>query len=224
MKVYPRHQRQILPLSHVLRAAAAVAHASTLRNTPAAATVDPDEVRRSSEGTKLLQNRRLQSANLRPQPPPASSFRELNQQLDSARKRNRALVKRLHAAVGFQTRSGESRKERNKKSPGGFGVEHPPRLRRTLALADVSTFLSRSLASVGHMGAPICPSASPKASRHLTEARNKVEEVLLPYNWTLRGSSHSLQNRFPERRRRVCVLRARARMCVSSHFKAFSYI
>lgn len=209
MKVYPRHQRQILPLSHVLRAAAAVAHASTLRNTPAAATVDPDEVRRSSEGTKLLQNRRLQSAN---------------PQLDSARKRNRALVKRLHAAVGFQTRSGESRKERNKKSPGGFGVEHPPRLRRTLALADVSTFLSRSLASVGHMGAPICPSASPKASRHLTEARNKVEEVLLPYNWTLRGSSHSLQNRFPERRRRVCVLRARARMCVSSHFKAFSYI
>lgn len=41
----------------------------------------------------------------------------------------------MHAAVGFQTRSGESRKERNKKkkSPGGFGVEHPPRLRHTLA-------------------------------------------------------------------------------------------
>lgn len=155
--------------------------------------------------------------------PPASSCRELNQQLDSIRKRNEALVKRSHAAVGFQTRSGESRKERTKKSPGGFGVEHPPRLRHTLALADVSTFLSRSFASVGHMGAPICPSASPKASRHLTEARNKVGEVLLPSNWPLRGSSHSLQNRFPQRRRSVC-LPVRVRACACPLISRLSFI
>lgn len=196
-------------------------HIHPERKTPAAATVDPDQVRRSLKGSKLP-------------PEPLTSERE--PAVGAARVfvwRARSAVRtppggetglwwrRSHAAADFQTRSGESKRRREQKSRGGFGVEHPPRLRRTLALADVSTSLSCSFTSVGHMGAPICPSASPKASRHLTEARNKVAEVLLPYNWTPRGSGHSLQNRFPERRRSVCVragvpacLRASPRACV----------
>ena len=184
---------------------------------------------RSVRRSKLLQNRCVHSAKPR--------RGRLNQQLGSIRERKRAVEERVHAAAGFQARSGESGKESNKKKtrkkkkrPDGFGVAHPPRPRHTLALADVSGSLSRGLAwvrgSVGHTGALILPSASPKPSRHLTGARNKVEEVLLPHHWTLRASSHSLQNRFPGGGggvRRACV-RARAPQCSCPRSKAFFYI
>lgn len=83
--------------------------------TPAAATVDPDEVRRSLEGTKLPQNRGLQSTNP-PLQPPASSSRELNQQLDSIRKTSRALVEAFTRSRGFPDEErGEQKKNEIKK-------------------------------------------------------------------------------------------------------------
>lgn len=102
------------------------------RKTPAAATVDPDEVRRSSKGTKLPQNRRLQSTNPRFQPP-ASSFRELNQQLDSIRKTNRAVVGAFTRSRGFPDEERAEQKKKEIKKPrrvwSGASSASPPRAR-----------------------------------------------------------------------------------------------
>lgn len=217
--MYPRHQRHNLPLSHALSTAAAVwlhegaavAHASTLRSTPAAATVDPDEVRRSSEGTKL------------PPEPPTSErgaacvFVSGAQSAISLHREEKPgsgeAFARSRGCPGEEWRE-QKRKEIKKNAPAGLAWSIL-RVSATRSLWRIFPPFcpAASRPWVGHMGAPICPSASATASRHLTEARNKVEEVLLPYNWTLRGSSHSLQNRFPQRRR----VRVRA----SSRFKAF---
>ena len=62
---------------------------------------------RSVRRSKLLQNRCVHSAKPR--------RGRLNQQLGSIRERKRAVEERVHAAAGFQARSGESGKESNKK-------------------------------------------------------------------------------------------------------------
>lgn len=150
--------------------AAAVAHASTLRDSPAAATVDPDQVGRNQTPPEPPSSERE---------PASAAFPRLNQQLDSIGKRPGALLKPFTRSRAFPGEAWSEQKGSTSRKPRrlccGASSASPPHA-RTLALADVCASLSRRFASVGHTGAPMCPSASPKASRHLTEARNKVEK------------------------------------------------
>lgn len=109
--------------------------------TPAAATVDPDQVRRGSAGSET---------------PPEPLSSELSAAQSAIRLHQRE-TRGSGEAVCTQprvSRRGAERAEQKeiKESPGGVGVEHPP--------WTFLPFLSRRFASVGHVGAPICPSAS----------------------------------------------------------------